>query len=218
MDGYINLAVAVRQLYLSYGLGNSKVEILRGLNLCVETGFMYAILGPSGCGKTTLLRCIVGSLNAQKGLISVFGQRPGQRKSVIPGSGVGYMPQELALYEDLSIEENLNFYGCLHNIKNSELKSRIQYLIEFLNLPTGKRLAGQLSGGEKRRVSFAITILHQPPLIILDEPTVGMDPLLRESIWNHLQEMCVKGKVTMIITTHHVEEAIKANKASKGLA
>uniref|UniRef100_T1IN23 ABC transporter domain-containing protein n=1 Tax=Strigamia maritima TaxID=126957 RepID=T1IN23_STRMM len=214
MDDYVKPAITIRQLCFSYGCRKSKVEILNGVNLNVNTGTIYAILGPSGSGKTTLLKCIIGNLNVQKGLISIFSHRPCQRKSAIPGSGVGYMPQELALYDDLTIEENLNFYGCLHNMKKSHLKYRTKYLLVFLNLPSGKRLTSQLSGDEKRRVSFAISMLHEPPLLILDEPTVGIDPLLRKSIWHRLQEISATKNVIVIFTTHHVAEAAQAHKVS----
>ncbi len=131
-------------------------------------------------GKTTILRCIVGRITFDSGSISVLGKEPGSKGHKIPGYDVGYMPQEIALYNDFSIHETLYYFGLLHNLKSAYFKEREAFVLEFLDLPAKDRLVKNLSGGQKRRVSMAIALLQEPKLLILDEPTVGVDPLLRE--------------------------------------
>ncbi len=171
----------------------------------------YGLLGPSGCGKTSLLRCIVGTLKPNEGSIKIFGKTPGETGSKVPGSLIGYMPQELALFPDFTIEETLNYFGRLYHLKDSLIRERTLFLLKFLDLPDKGRLVGNLSGGQKRRVSLAAALVHNPPLLILDEPTVGVDPLLRQSIWDYLVTLSKTEKLTVIITTHYIEEARAAN-------
>ncbi|RWS08097.1 ATP-binding cassette transporter sub-family H 88708-like protein, partial [Dinothrombium tinctorium] len=174
------LAVEIRRVRLSYGRGKKTKTILSGIDLTVPEGAIYGLLGPSGCGKTTLLRCVVGRLKPSSGYVKIFGFRPGDPGSQIPGPGIGYMPQEIAVYEDFSIEETLIYFGRLYRLKKTYLRERIEFLLAFLDLPHKNRLVQNLSGGQKRRVSLAAALVHNPPLLILDEPTVGVDPLLRQ--------------------------------------
>lgn len=209
--GRPRLAVDVRGLRISYGRGNNAVETLRGIDLSLPEGKIYGLLGPSGCGKTTLLRCIVGRLKPRQGSVYVFGRRPGQAGGYIPGPGVGYMPQELTLYPEFSIHETLTYFGRLFRIEAHVLRERTTFLLRFLGLPEKGRLVKNLSGGQKRRVSLAAALIHRPPLLILDEPTVGVDPLLRQSIWNYLITLTHREAISVIITTHYIEEARLAN-------
>lgn len=140
----------------------------------------YGLLGASGCGKTTLLSCIVGRRSLNSGEILVFGDEPGSPDSGIPGPRVGYMPQELALCGDFSIKETLQYFGHFYNLSPTFVKSQIESLSKLLNLPESNRPVKTLSGGQQRRVSFTVALFHQPDLLILDEPTVGVDPLLRQ--------------------------------------
>ena len=126
----------------------------------------------------------------KSGSIRVFGVIAGTKQSDIPGPGAGYMPQELALFDEFTIEEILTYYGTIYNMRGDELHKRIDELILLLNLPEKDRPIGRLSGGQQRRVSIAITMIHKPKLIILDEPTVGVDSLLRKRIWNYLENIC----------------------------
>ena len=142
-------------------------------------------------------------MEPESGTLSVKGD--------IPGSDVGYSPQEIALYPDLSIAETLRFHGRLHGMKAEQILSRQSWLIDFLDLPEPNRPVGKLSGGQKRRVSLAVALLHEPDLLLLDEPTVGVDPELRARIWNHLQDISSSG-TTIVITTHYIDEAGKANR------
>nr|XP_057914978.1 ABC transporter G family member 23 isoform X2 [Doryrhamphus excisus] len=200
-------AIHCRDVCRSYG----KLKVLNNLNLTVPQGHIYGLLGPSGCGKTTLLKCIVGTLKISRGHISVLGKPPGFPGHDVPGKMVGYMPQELALYNEFTISDTLTFYGRIHGLTWKETQARMNFLIEFLDLPQKHRLIRNLSGGQMRRVSLGAALLQNPELLILDEPTVGVDPVLRAKIWQHLVNIVKTGKVSVIITTHYIEEARQAN-------
>ncbi|CAG2101312.1 unnamed protein product [Medioppia subpectinata] len=169
------------------------------------------MLGPNGTGKTTLMRVILGQLRLTSGTIEVFGKMAGSAGLGIPGPGVGYMPQELALFDYFTIGEILDYYGMIYHMKREEIDESVDNLRELLHLPENSRLISQLSGGQQRRVSIAITMLHKPRLVILDEPTVGVDSLLRHRIWQYLEDICDKYGQTVIITTHYIEEARSAH-------
>ncbi|XP_061647148.1 ABC transporter G family member 23 isoform X10 [Phyllopteryx taeniolatus] len=200
-------AVRCQDVCRSYG----KLKVLDNLNLTLPQGQIYGLLGPSGCGKTTMLKCIVGTLSISRGRISVLGKPPAFPGHGVPGRMVGYMPQELALYNEFTIGDTLAFYGRIHGLTLRETQARVSFLIEFLDLPQKDRLVRNLSGGQKRRVSLGAALLQKPELLILDEPTVGVDPVLRAKIWQHLADIVKEGKVSVIITTHYIEEARQAN-------
>ena len=124
------------------------------------------------------------------------------------------MPQELALFMPFTINEVLHYYGRLYGMHPETIKKRVTHFITLLNLPTKHRRVEQLSGGQQRRVSLAVTMLHHPPLLILDEPTVGVDSVLRLRIWNYLEELCKKRGTTVLITTHYTEEARNSYRVS----
>ncbi|XP_046651597.1 ABC transporter G family member 20-like [Daphnia pulicaria] len=203
--------VIVNNATKTYGAGKSKCAILRGLDMTVKKGTIYGLLGASGCGKTTLLSCLVGRRRLNSGEILVLGHEPGSPEGGIPGPKVGYMPQELALFDNLSIKETLHYFGRIYNLKTDFVDSQLEFLSKLLDLPPSHRYVGTLSGGQQRRVSFAVALFHEPELLILDEPTVGVDPLLRQSIWNHLVRQSVDHGRTVIVTTHYIEEARQAN-------
>ena len=136
----------------------------------------YGLIGSSGCGKTTLLNCIIGQRKLDCGELLVFGEEPGG----IPARRLGSMPQALGLCGELSIKEAIEYFGRIYNISSDFVKSQTKILLELLDLPKGSRQISTLSGGQQRRVSFAITIFHEPDLLILDEPTVGVDSVLRQ--------------------------------------
>ncbi|GAB0090644.1 ABC transporter G family member 23 [Sergentomyia squamirostris] len=204
-------AVCVRRAFKQYGSKSKPNQILNNLNMTVAKGTIYGLLGASGCGKTTLLSCIVGRRRLNSGEIWVLGGKPGTKGSGVPGAQVGYMPQEIALYGEFSIKETMMYFGWIFGMQTSEIMERLQFLLSFLDLPSQNRLVKNLSGGQQRRVSFAVALMHDPELLILDEPTVGVDPLLRQSIWNHLVHITKAGQKTVIITTHYIEEARQAH-------
>uniref|UniRef100_A0A1I8GLS2 ABC transporter domain-containing protein n=1 Tax=Macrostomum lignano TaxID=282301 RepID=A0A1I8GLS2_9PLAT len=186
-------SIEVRSLWKGYS--QARGSVIRDLTLQVQKGHIYGLLGPSGCGKTTLLKCIVGRLRPDSGLIRVMGQRPGKLGHKVPGSLIGYMPQDLALYQEFTISETLFYFGRIFGMDSAEIKARVDFLVNLLKLPCKDKLIYRLSielheihvaqqlhfsGGQQRRVSFACALLHEPPLLILDEPTVGVDPLLRQ--------------------------------------
>ncbi|CAJ1066677.1 LOW QUALITY PROTEIN: ABC transporter G family member 23 [Xyrichtys novacula] len=200
-------AIQCRDVCRSYG----KLKVISNLNLTVPQGHIYGLLGPSGCGKTTLLKCIVGTLKISRGHITVLGKPPAFPGHNVPGRMVGYMPQELALYNEFTISDTLIFFGRIHGLTYKETQTRMDFLVDFLDLPQKNSLVRNLSGGQRRRVSLGAALLQNPELLILDEPTVGVDPVLRAKIWQHLVEIVKTGKVSVIITTHYIEEARQAN-------
>ncbi|XP_034254598.1 ABC transporter G family member 20 isoform X1 [Thrips palmi] len=204
-------AVCVRHAFKHYGTNKNPNHVLQNLNMTVAKGTIYGLLGASGCGKTTLLSCLVGRRHLNSGEIWVLGGKPGTKGSGVPGKRVGYMPQEIALLGEFSIRETMMYFGWIFGMPSSEIQERLDFLLNFLDLPSQNRLVKNLSGGQQRRVSFAVALMHDPELLILDEPTVGVDPLLRQSIWHHLVQITKDGNKTVIITTHYIEEARQAH-------
>nr|CAI5849583.1 unnamed protein product [Callosobruchus analis] len=200
-------AVYVRHAWKSY---KKPYYVLCDLNMTMMKGTIYALLGASGCGKTSLLSCIVGIRSLDLGDVWVLGGRPGSRGSGVPGNRVGYMPQELALYGEFSINETMLYFGWIYGLKTKQIKEKVTFLVQLLDLPPAKRLVKNLSGGQQRRVSLAVAVMHEPELLILDEPTVGVDPILRANIWNYMVRETKEKKISIIITTHYIEEARQA--------
>ncbi|XP_075228584.1 ABC transporter G family member 23-like [Lycorma delicatula] len=199
MSSYMSQpAITVRSAYKKY----LNHVVLRGLNMTVPENSIYGLLGPSGCGKTTLLSCIVGRNELDAGEIYVKARTK---------NNIGYMPQELAIYQEFSMYETLAYYGYLFGMTREQIVTRTDEILNFLELPPHNRTAETLSGGQQRRLSFAIALLHDPKLLILDEPTVGVDPVLSHSIWQHLLHMATVQKKTVVITTHYIEEAKQAH-------
>ncbi|KAG6451239.1 hypothetical protein O3G_MSEX007021 [Manduca sexta] len=173
-------AVCVRRAHKRYGTAKSPNVILDGLNMTVPKGAIYGLLGASGCGKTTLLSCIVGRRRLNSGEIWVLGGKPGSPGSGVPGPRIGYMPQEVALFGEFTIRETLIYFGWIANMATKDVEERIDFLIQLLQLPNPTRQVKNLSGGQQRRTSLAAALIHDPELLILDEPTVGVDPVLRQ--------------------------------------
>ncbi|HEX9844554.1 MAG TPA: ABC transporter ATP-binding protein, partial [bacterium] len=178
---------------------------LDDLTLSVPEGRIFGLLGPNGAGKTTLLRLIMGVLRPDAGTITLFGEyAPG-----VPAATrqIGYMPQQLALYEGLSVRENVLFFGRMYGLGGAVLQARADEVLERVELRERQSsLAGTLSGGMMRRAMLASALVHGPRLLILDEPTAGVDPLLRLRFWEWFRQLAAEG-ITVLVTTHHISEA-----------
>jgi ABC-type multidrug transport system ATPase subunit len=168
-------------------------------------------LGASGCGKTTLLSCILGIYELNEGTIDVLGQRVGDKEHSSIGLKIGYMPQEVALLNYLTVKETVYFFGNIAQMDSDDLSERYKLLKKLFEIRKDDQLVHECSGGERRRVSLISTLIHDPELLILDEPTVGLDPILRHKIWEFMIESTRKTKLSIIITTHYFEEAKQAD-------
>ncbi|MDR1322241.1 MAG: ABC transporter ATP-binding protein [Gracilibacteraceae bacterium] len=184
-------------------------HVLKDINLRVPRGEIYGLLGPSGCGKTTAVKIIAGILEASSGEARVLGEKMPQLRLM---NRIGYMAQSDALYTALSAEENLRFFGAVYGLRKSELRRRVAEVTELVNLTADlQKKTRDYSGGMKRRLSLALALLHRPPVLLLDEPTVGIDPLLRRDIWRELHRLAAGG-VTILLTTHVMDEAEKCHR------
>ncbi|WP_110931253.1 ABC transporter ATP-binding protein [Paenibacillus bouchesdurhonensis] len=187
---------------------NKKI-VLEHISLEVIPAETFGLLGPSGSGKTTLVKLLTGIDETTSGSIEVFNT-PMPNLSIL--SKIGYMAQADALYNELSALENLDFYAALYGLRGARRKQRISAVMEVVALQDHlHKKVHQYSGGMKRRLSLAIALLHEPPLLVLDEPTVGIDPLLRQAIWTELKALNAKG-TTIVMTTHVMDEAEKCDR------
>lgn len=186
-----------------------KKCVLEDISLGISRGSIYGLLGPSGCGKTTTVKIIAGILGCDSGTVKVNGMLVPDIR--IMGT-VGYMAQSDALYTTLSALENLRFFGKLYGLDGKELDARIKYVSRIVGLTQdlGTRTENY-SGGMRRRLSLALALLSDPEVLLLDEPTVGIDPLLRESIWKELRKLSADG-TTILVTTHVMDEAAKCDR------
>lgn len=202
-----NYAIVCEDVKLSF----DKL-ILKGINLCVPYGSIYGLIGESGGGKTSLIRCIWGYYKPNYGSISVLGVTPkvNDIKSQVPGPRLGLMPQDLSLDSALTGREVLTFFGRVHGIDDKIINAKCYQYQKMLNIPKLDCYIGSLSGGQARRLSFACAIIHDPQLLILDEPTVGSDPLSRNAMWQYLYRLKSEG-CTTLITTHYVDELTNAD-------
>ena len=185
--------------------------VLHDINLSIPSGSIYGILGPSGCGKTTTVKIIAGLLKPQEGQVQVLDS-PLPDLSVM--NRIGYLAQSDALYGDLTGLENLRFFGQLYGLKGQGLRDSIDRVLQLVHLQHElDKPVNSYSGGMKRRLSLAIALVHRPEILLLDEPTVGIDPLLRQEIWSEFTRLSEEG-ITLLITTHVMDEAIKCSHLS----
>ncbi|ADU93359.1 ABC transporter ATP-binding protein [Geobacillus sp. Y412MC52] len=186
-----------------------KKVVIDDVSLDVRAGEIFGLLGPSGAGKTMLVRMIAGIDQASEGTIRVLGVN-------MPNLGVmkriGFMAQSDALYGELTALENMQFFASIYGLRGKKQKERIDDMLALVNLTNDrKKPVHQYSGGMKRRLSLAIALLHEPDVLILDEPTVGIDPVLRQSIWAELERIRQRG-TTIVVTTHVMDEAEKCGR------
>lgn len=185
-----------------------KKQVLFDINLNVPYSEILGLLGPSGSGKSTIVKMISGIDYPTSGDVYLLDEKMPKLSMM---DKIGYMAQSDALYEELTAEENIKFFSSMYKLSKSKQKERISNVMELVNLSAHlKKQVKQYSGGMKRRLSLAIALIHEPPILILDEPTVGIDPVLRKSIWEELYKLKNNG-TTIIVTTHVMDEADKCN-------
>ena len=200
------MTVAIEIENLNYKFKNSKTFALKDICAKIKKGVITGIIGPDGSGKTTLLRSITGLLLPQGGSIKTFDFSPVEQQEKI-NKILGYMPQKFGLYEDLSAEENLELYAQLKELPEENREQTFEKLYRFTNLdPFKKRLAGKLSGGMKQKLGLACALLGKPDLLVLDEPSVGVDPISRKELMNMVRELS-SGDTTTIWSTAYMDEA-----------
>lgn len=184
---------------------------VKDINLSIKYGEIYGLLGANGAGKTTTIKMLCGLLEPSDGVIELAGER-GKTRSQFVRQRVGYMSQKFSLYDDLTIEENLDFFAGVYGVPRSEREEKKRWVMEFSGLQgQEKMLTGELPGGWKQRVAFGSAILHEPSVLFLDEPTSGVDPLARRAFWKMINELADRG-VAILVTTHYLEEAEQCNR------
>ena len=184
----------------------SEEEALKGLDLTIAKGEFFGLLGPNSAGKSTLISILCGILSPSSGSVELFGGKLNQDKTDLKAK-IGLVPQEIALYPSLTVEENILYFGRLHGIPGKTLKERCAGYIEQFSLGEHrKKPVSKCSGGIKRRINLVAGVIHNPQLILLDEPTLGVDPQLRSMIFEFLSGLNREG-ATLIYTTHYMKEA-----------
>jgi ABC-2 type transport system ATP-binding protein len=203
-DPAIESAVAVRMAGVNRRFNGT--EAVKNLDLEIPTGSVVGVVGPSGSGKTTTIRMITGSLAPTEGTIEVLGENPNAFR-MRTRERIGYMPQIFSLYPDLTVGENVDFAAAMFGLILFRRWRRKKAVLQLVDLwSVRSRRAGALSGGMKRRLELAAALVHQPQLLILDEPTAGIDPILRRTVWDEIHRLR-DGGVTSIVTTQYVTEA-----------
>lgn len=197
-------AIICRKLAKRFG----EIDALRDVSLEVPPGVTFGLLGPNGAGKTTLLRIWLGLTSPTSGSAIVLGERIPPRAAL---PRIGYMPQDLAVYPDLTVQENLALFGRLVGMDEAAIRRRTDEVVALVDIAERREsLVATLSGGMRRRTSLAAAFLHDPDLLLLDEPTVGVDPELRSAFWSYFRVLTGRGK-TVLMTTHYMEEATRCD-------
>lgn len=192
--------LAIDALAKRYG----AVQALRGVSLAVQAGECLGFLGPNGAGKSTLIRAIAGRVTPDAGTVQVLGSPAG---SPVARAALGWVPQELAVYPRLTCRENLEVFGRFHGLRGSKLAAQVKWCLEWAALEDrAETVAKTLSGGMKRRLNMAAGMIHQPRIVLMDEPTVGVDPQSRNRIFEMIEALRAEG-MAIVYTTHYMEEA-----------
>jgi ABC-2 type transport system ATP-binding protein len=205
-----DVAIEIKSVTKSFDRKHT-VPVISDISLTVNKGEILGLIGPSGAGKTTLIRLMTGALRADSGEIFINHIKVPSMKLL---SHMGNMPQNDAVYLDLTGKENLEFFGGLYKLKGAVLKERVSEVLQLLGLYADKdKLVQNYSGGMKKRLSLAATLIHQPSFLLLDEPTVGIDPILRKTIWDQFYRLRDKG-TAIVVTTHVMDEASKCDRTA----
>lgn len=209
-NAHSNWVVQAHDLSLTFpGATKSAppVQALRHIDMQVPAGQIVGWLGPDGAGKTSLVRLVTGLIQPSSGTMTVLGQ-DSVRDAQIIQNRISYMPQKFGLYEDLSVRENFRLYAEIHGVSTQQRDQRYEQLMHMTDLGRfAERLAGQLSGGMKQKLGLACTLVRSPDLLLLDEPTVGVDPLSRRELWQIIQNLVSQEQLSVIIATTYLDEA-----------
>jgi ABC-2 type transport system ATP-binding protein len=199
----------VRKTFARKGMSN--VAALDGVSLDLKKGTLMALVGPDGAGKTTFIRLVTGLMSPDAGTLQVLGLNMPKDAPIVQ-TKIGYMPQKFGLYEDMTVMENLDLYAALHGVTQEERRTRYAELLSMTALaPFTKRLAGKLSGGMKQKLGLACTLIRSPELLVLDEPTVGVDPLSRRELWEIISNLVSTQSLTVLMSTAYMDEAERCN-------
>jgi ABC-2 type transport system ATP-binding protein len=201
--------IEIKSLKKSFG----KVHAVKDVSMTIKKGKIYGLLGPNGAGKSTTIRMICGVITPSGGEASVNGHDVYTATEKIKDS-IGYMSQKFSIYEDLTVYENMRFFAGIYSVKGKERKKRISELMEMADLSEKRDVQAKfLSGGWKQRLALCCALIHKPEILILDEPTAGVDPVSRRVFWKMIYSLSAQG-ITILVTTHYMDEAESCDEIS----
>ena len=209
----MTVIIEAKELYKQYPSQKENHPALDGIDLAVNSGQLYGLVGPDGAGKTTLLRILATVMEPTSGAVRLDGFDVRKQAEAIRAR-LGYMPQAFSLYPDLSVMENLKFFADINGVPGNKQKKRIEELLEFARLTDfTNRRSENLSGGMRKKLALACALIHEPKILLLDEPTTGVDPVSRRELW-HLLAKVIQQDVTVLVSTPYMDEAERCNTVS----
>ncbi|THV38737.1 ABC transporter ATP-binding protein [Glycomyces buryatensis] len=195
-------AISAQDLFVERG----GRQVLRGVSTSIPAGSVTGLLGPSGSGKTTFIRCVVGTQKIKSGTVTVLGESAGTKQL---RRRVAYVTQDAAIYPDLSVKSNVGYFAALYGRGRAEAAAAIE-LVGMAD--HANHLAANLSGGQKTRTSLACALVSEPDVLVLDEPTVGLDPVIREELWNQFRDLAAAAGKTLLVSSHVMDEADRCDR------